>query len=84
MIGIKTFLRTISLLGLTLALAQPAMAVQVDVTFVAGWDSLGSGNPVVPDGGPGLSVGQKLVIRIGYDDTSTTTDDVDVLVSCHI
>ncbi len=78
MSGTKTLLRMISLLGLTLALAQPAFAVINSVTYVAGWDSVGSGNPGAV-GGPDLVVGQKYVIRISYDDSSATTDDVDVL-----
>jgi hypothetical protein len=76
----KTIFNTIGLLGLTLALAQPAMAVPVDVTYVGTWDTVASGNPVL-SGGPGLSPGQKYVIRFSYDDISTTTDNVDVLDS---
>jgi len=78
MIRMKTLLRTISLLSLTLAMAQPAFAVINSVTYVAGWDSVSSGNPGAV-GGPDLVAGQKYVIRISYDDLSTTIDDVDVL-----
>jgi hypothetical protein len=78
MIGIKTLIRKTGLLGLMLAMAQPAFAAIHDVTYVASWDSVGSGNAVAV-GGPGLSVGQKFVIRISYNDISTTIDDVDVL-----
>ena len=78
MIGIKTLLRKISLMGLTLALAQPASAE--DVTYVGIWDTLASGNPVGM-GGPGLAIGQKYVIRISYDNLSLTTDNVPVLTS---
>ena len=74
--GIKILLRTISLLGLVLTVAQPASAG--DITFVGTWDSTASGNSTGV-GGPGISVGQKYAIRISYDDLSTTTDNVDVL-----
>jgi hypothetical protein len=76
----KTIFNTICLLGLALALAQPAFAATQSVIYVGGWSSTGSGNPT-GSGGPGVAVGQKFVIRIAYDDTSTTTDNVPVLTS---
>lgn len=75
---IKTMLRTIYLLGITLALAQTAFAG--DITYVGTWDSTASGNPTGV-GGPGLVAGQKYVLRISYNNGSTTTDGVDVLDS---
>jgi PEP-CTERM motif-containing protein len=71
--------RIIGLLGLTLALTHPANAVNIDITYVGTWDSISSGNNT--SGGPGLFAGQKYVIRITYDDLSTTTDNVDVLTA---
>ena len=76
--GMKRMLRAISLLGLTLGLAQPVFADSI--TYVGTWDSVASGNPVGV-GGPGLVAGQKYVIRIAWDNLSTTTDGVDVLNS---
>ena len=80
MIRIKTILRAIGLLGLMFALAQPASATPMTVIYVGTWDSVASGNPIGL-GGPGISVGQRYVINITWDDASTTTDGVDVLNS---
>jgi hypothetical protein len=80
MIGMKTLLRMIGVLSLTLTLTQPVFAVVLDVTYVGTWSSIGSGNQVGV-GGPGLLVGQKYVIRVSYDDFSATTDNVPVLTS---
>ena len=78
-IRIKALIRTLGLLGLALIFAQPASAVPVDIVFVGTWDSTGSGNTAA--GSPGLATGQRYVIRITYDDTSTVTTGVDVLNS---
>jgi hypothetical protein len=56
----------------------PATAAQVDVTYVGTWDSIGAGNPTGV-GGPGISAGQKYVIRVSYDDASATSNGVPVL-----
>ncbi|MCZ6619092.1 MAG: PEP-CTERM sorting domain-containing protein [Gammaproteobacteria bacterium] len=78
MMGMKTLMRMIGTLGFALALVSPATAVVMSVTYVGSWDSVSSGNP--PGlGGAGVSVGQKYVLRIAWDDISTTTDGVDVL-----
>lgn len=77
----KISFRAISLLCLTLALIHPASAVAGDITYIGTWTSPpGPGNPLA-SGGPGLSTGQRFVIRISYDNSSTTTDNVDVLTS---
>jgi hypothetical protein len=61
-----------------LLLSSAVFAAQINVIYIGTWDSTGSGNST-GSGGPGLSTGQKYVINISYDDTSTTTNSVDVL-----
>ncbi len=78
MIGIKTLLRTICLLVPMLALAQPVSAE--DITYVGTWDTTASGNSTGV-GGPGMSAGQRYVLRISWDNLSATTDNVDVLTA---
>jgi len=58
-------------------------AIINDVTYVGTWDSVGSGNPLV-DGGPGMSPGQRYVVRFSYDLSSTVTQGVDVLTSAFV
>ena len=79
MISKKNLFRTFGVLGLAFALLQPAFAVPVDITYIGTWDTTGSGNGGT---GPGITAGQRYVIRITYDDNdiiSTPTDNVDVL-----
>ncbi len=63
--------------GLSLLLvAGTSSAAQVDLIWIGTWDSTGAGNPVGV-GGPGLTSGQKYVVKISYDDNSATaTADV--------
>ncbi|MDX1734061.1 MAG: hypothetical protein R3228_06835 [Halioglobus sp.] len=65
------------LLGLSSALLSvTASAAIVSQTWVGTWDSTGSGNPTA-SGGPGMTAGQKYVIRVDYDTgSSVTTADV--------
>jgi len=72
------FIRRISVMLAALLVTSATLAATIDVTYVGTWDSTGSGNPT-GSGGPGLSVGQKYVIKISYNDLSTATNNVDVL-----
>ena len=76
--GMKRLLPTLALLGLALALTQPATAD--DITYIGTWDSVGSGNPT-GSGGPGMAAGQRYVIRISWDNLSAITTGVEVLDS---
>ena len=65
------------ILATAMLVAGPAQAGQI--TYVGTWDSVSSGNTAT--GGPGLTVGQKYVIRLNYSNASTVTNNVDVLDS---
>ncbi len=61
---------------LVIAALAPAQAAPVDITYVGTWTlAPGAGNPTGV-GGPGMSQGQRYVVRISYDDASATTDGV--------
>jgi hypothetical protein len=61
---------------LVVAGQAPVQAAPVDITYVGTWTlSPGAGNPTGV-GGPGMSTGQRYVVRITYDDASITTDNV--------
>ncbi|MDF2178070.1 PEP-CTERM sorting domain-containing protein [Aliiglaciecola sp. CAU 1673] len=53
-------------------------AAIIDHTWIGTWGGTGAGNPVGVNG-PGMSAGQRFVIRVAYDDASAVTDNVDVL-----
>ncbi len=59
-------------------LSAPVYAGPIEIVYVGTWSGTGSGNPTGV-GGPGVSSGQKYVVRINYDDTSLVTNNVDVL-----
>jgi hypothetical protein len=57
-----------------LALSSTTFSAPVDIIYVGTWDNTASGNST-GSGGPGLTVGQKYVIKISYD-TAGFTDNV--------
>lgn len=76
----EQFVRKIGLIAAAMMLPGivSVQAATIDVTYVGTWDSTGAGNPTGV-GGPGMSAGQRFVIRASYDDASARTDNVDVL-----
>jgi hypothetical protein len=62
----------------TLLATCAAFAAPIDVTYIGTWTSTGSGNGAGA-GGPGMSAGQRFVVRLTYDDTSAVANNVDVL-----
>lgn len=66
----KQYLRSIILLAL-LSIGGMAQAAVINVIKVGTWNlAPGAGNPT-GSGGPGMASGQKFVVKINYDDTST-------------
>ena len=74
--NIRQYLRSGILVALV-AFSGMAQAVPVEVIKIGTWNTAtGAGNPLGV-GGPGMATGQKYVIKINYDDTSTVeTRDV--------
>ena len=80
-LGLVKMAKLSSAIALTVGILFAGLAsaaVINDVTYVGTWDSVGSGNPLGV-GGPGMSAGQRYVIRFSYDLSSIVTPDVDVL-----
>ena len=55
-----------------------AAAQAISITWIGTWDSTGIGNPT-GSGGPGIAAGQKYVVKIEYDPTSSVNTGVDIL-----
>ena len=63
--------------SLSFVLSTTLHAAQIDIIYVGTWSSVGSGNPL-GSGGPGMSAGQKFVVKISYDDLSAVNNNVPV------
>ncbi|WP_286265895.1 hypothetical protein [Thalassotalea atypica] len=68
----------VALMLCALSLTNIASAAIIDVIYVGTWDTVADTPNSTANGGPGMSVGQKYVIKFSYDDTSTVTNNVAV------
>lgn len=60
-------------------MSSTAFGVPIDVIFIGTWNlAPGSGNATA-QGGPGMSTGQRFVVRVSYDTASTVSTGVPVL-----